>query len=302
VPLVLACVAVLVLMGAALLTLLVWIGSERGIHPRRPGWQGAPPEPDLPVEPVGFCSQDGTRLAGWFVPGDRSGVVVLAHGYGSDRRELLPHAAFLYRAGYSLLLFDFRSSGQSEGRAVTIGALERLDLLGAVAYVRGRVDVGRSPIAVLGISLGAAVALLAAADSPAIAAVIAECPFTNLHSALARSFHYFTGLPAFPFAPLTVWLCERRLGIRARDVRPESAITRLGRRPVLLIHGLADTLIDPSNSRVLYERAGPASELWLVEAAAHARAYERSPDDYRARVLAFLERAFAVVTSDTRSA
>lgn len=281
----------------ALVALLAWIGSERGIHPR-----ALQPAYDLDavgltVEPVRFPSLDGTRLAGWFAPGERRGAVVLAHGYASRREEMLPHAAFLHDAGYSVLLFDFRSVGESEGTAVTVGVLERLDLLGAVRFLRERPEVGQAPVAVLGVSMGASAAILAAAESPEIAAVIAECPFRSLESVIAQSFRHFTGLPRFPCAPLTVWLAERRVGFRARDNRPEDVIGRLGNRPILLIHGLDDVLIDPSHSHALHNAAGANSQLWLVEGATHACAYQANPATYRERVLDLLERAF--VLADT---
>lgn len=281
------------LLAGAVLAALAWIASERGLHPRTNRCDNEPSDFGLGVEPVTFCSLDGTCLAGWFVPGGRAATVVLAHGFASDRRELLPHASFLHEAGYCVLLLDFRHTGESEGKAVTIGMLERLDLLGAVRFLRDRADVGSAPIGILGLSMGAVAALLAAAESSDIAAVVAECPFKSIESILAQSFRYFVGLPAFPFAPVTVWLCERRLGLRIRDFRPIVAIGRIVERPVLLIHGLADSIIDSSNSRALHAAGHENVDLWLVEGAVHARAYESCPDLYRARVLEFLEQALS---------
>ena len=279
----------LLILGAAI-AVLSWIGAERGIHPRAGAPEYTPGDVGLAVEPVSFASRDGTRLRGWFAPGERDAAVILAHGYGSRREEMLPHAAFLHGAGYSVFLFDFRHAGASEGRAVTVGAFERLDVLGAVDYLRSRAETAGARIVTLGVSMGAAAAILAAAESPEISSVVAECSFRSIESVIAQSFRYFIGIPPFPCAPITVWLAERRIGFRARNVRPESAIARLGSRPVFLIHGLDDVLIDPSNSHALHA-AALSSELWLVEGAPHARAYQTLPQEYQARVLAFFERA-----------
>ncbi|HVC30704.1 MAG TPA: alpha/beta hydrolase, partial [Steroidobacteraceae bacterium] len=115
--------------------------------------------------------------------------------------------------------------------------------------------------------------------------------FRSIESVIAQSFRHFIGIPPFPCAPITVWLAERKVGFRARNLRPDAAIARLGTRPVLLIHGLDDVLIDPSNSRALHAAAPETSELWLVHGAPHAHAYQTLPEDYRARVLAFFSRA-----------
>lgn len=279
------------LVTAAAVAILSWIGSERGIHPRAGPPEYAPEDMGLEVEPVQFTSLDGTRLSGWFTAGERRAAVILAHGYGSLRQEMLPHAAFLHEAGYSVLLFDFRHAGESEGAAVTVGALEQLDVLGAVRYLRTRTDTHEAPIVALGVSMGAAAAVLAMAKSPEIAAVVAECSFRSIESVIAQSFRHFIGIPPFPCAPITVWLAERKVGFRARNVRPDMAITKLRERPVLLIHGLDDVLIDPANSRALHAASQETAELWLVDGAPHAKAYQTRPEEYRARVLNFFERA-----------
>ena len=279
------------LVAGAAIGVVSWIGSERGIHPRAGEPDHTPESVGLAVEPVTFRSRDDTRLRGWFAAGESRAAVILAHGYGSRREELLPHAAFLHEAGYAVLLFDFRHAGESDGDAVTVGAFERLDILGALDWLRSRSETRDAQIVALGISMGAAAAILAAAESSEIAAVVAECAFRSIESVIAQSFRHFIGIPPFPCAPITVWLAERKVGFRARNLRPDAAIARLGTRPVLLIHGLDDVLIDPSNSRALHAAAPETSELWLVHGAPHAHAYQTLPEDYRARVLAFFSRA-----------
>ncbi len=270
-----------------------WVGSERAIHPQR--IQEAHDLPEYPFAPaaedVRFPSLDGTPLAGWFVPGapDRAPTVVLLHGYGNSRPQLLPHAAYLHRAGYHTLLIDFRNRGRSGGDAVTVGAMEPLDVRGAVSYLCGRPDVDPSRIAVQGVSLGAAAGILAAANDPRIAAVVAESAFADLAGAIRRSFEYFIGLPAFPFAPVTVAIVELRLGARAVHVRPVEAIRRL-HRPAFIIDDLADDLVPPRSGERLYEAAPGPKELWRVPHAPHTGGLDTCPDEYQRRVLDFYAR------------
>ena len=87
----------------------------------------------------------------------------------------MPRAAFLVRGGYNVLAVDLRGHGESTAKYASPGYLEARDVLGAVHYIRTRGEQG--PIAVLGLSYGAVASLLAAEQSPDIAAVIADGAF-----------------------------------------------------------------------------------------------------------------------------
>jgi pimeloyl-ACP methyl ester carboxylesterase len=270
-----------------------WVGAERAIHPE----PGDPPPTlagyPLPVEPVVFPSRDGTKLAGWWVPGASSAAstVVLLHGYGDSRAYMLPHAWYLHAAGHSVLLFDFRASGESEGDAVTIGAREQDDALGALDYLEGRGNVDMRRVGFQGMSMGGAVAIMAAARDRRVAGVIAEGPFKDVPSIIDTEYERQVGLPAFPFAPITVAILERRLGIRAADISPLKALPALAGRPLLLIEDSEDEEVTPDNQRALYAAAAEPRELWAVPAA-HAAGHTVARAEYERRVLAFWAATF----------
>jgi dipeptidyl aminopeptidase/acylaminoacyl peptidase len=250
-----------------------------------------PPAPEhLPREPVTLTSADGTNLAAWFIPGDRPEPILLLHGYSATKREMLHHAAFLNAAGHPLLLLDLRCCGDSDGRAVTFGGREREDVAAALAYLRARPEVDGDRIGVLGLSLGGALALLAAADSPAVRAVVAEASFRNIRAVVHRNFRYATRLPAFLFAPLTIWLVERRWGVRAARVAPEREIGALQDCAVLLIHSESDPVVAVEDAHALYNAAREPKELWLIPDAAHAMAYLTEQEAYAQRVTRFFDR------------
>ena len=282
---------------SAVLSMLVlagvgWVGSERGLHP-------APPDdlplledyPGLAAANVEFPSADGTALAGWFIPGTSPRTIVLVHGYGEERHQMLPHADFLRDAGYSTLLFDLRSRGDSEGDEVSFGYHERGDVEGAVRYLQQRPDADGDNIGVLGLSMGGATAIIAAADMPEIKAVVSESAFSSVDSAVASSFEHFIDLPAFPFAPVTVFILEQRLGISSDDVIPADYVASISPRAVFIIHGQDDITIVPEDGIALHEEARePKEPLWLIDGAGHSEGVEVVPDEYARRVLDFFER------------
>jgi len=281
--------------ASGLLTIVVllgvgWIGSERAIHPAQ--CEDMPNLAEYPtlqakVQDVRFKSEDGVNLSGWFIPGERKTSILVLHGYRCARDEMLPHADILNRAGYSVLLFDFRSRGRSEGDAVTLSYFERGDVLGAIAYLKTRTDIDTSGFGVLGISQGGATAIRAAAASPDLKAVVSECPFKSLDSVIGQSFTHFIHLPAFPFAPITVWMAERRVGIKSEDVVPEREVVQISPRPVFIMHGALDETISPKDGEAVYAAAREPKQWWLIPGSAHAQGAEKEPAEYERRVVEF---------------
>jgi fermentation-respiration switch protein FrsA (DUF1100 family) len=242
-------------------------------------------------EPVAFRARDGLRIAGRFFPhAEPAAAVVICHGFWSHSYALLGGAQALHAAGYAVLLFDFRAHGLSDGRLSSIGHHETNDLLGAVDYLLTRPEVLPDRVAVLGYSMGGAVALLAAAQHPGIRAVIADSAYASLGRALRRGLQLSCRLPSFPFRIVTLRLGERLLGIQADTVTTVQAIAAIAPRPVFLIHGAVDDLIPVSDAETLFAAAGEPKQLWIVPNAGHAAAYLVATEEYGRRVLAFLRR------------
>jgi len=238
---------------------------------------------------VEFASADGTTLRGWFLPSftnDR--VVVLAHGYRGNRvadKPSLPTAKYLTERGFSVLMFDFRNSGLSDGDLTTVGLNEKTDLLAAIDYVKSQ-GYGGSGIGVLGFSMGAATSLMAAADTKDIKALAVDSPFSDLDSYLRENLPYWSHLPSFPFTPLMMWELPMLIGHTPSEVSPLQAVSNLQDRPVLFIHGTGDKAIPVSHSQqLLAEQNTPAiSELWTMEGAGHVGTFELDPIAYMTRV------------------
>ena len=288
--------AILMLGLIVALGVIGWVGSERAIHPELPEDLPRRAEFDLPLQDVTFLARDGTRLAGWFVPAAvartrRAPTVVLMHGYGSTREETLPHAEYLHRAGYNALLFDFRASGESDGEAATIGGFEQEDALGALDYLEARGDIDMTRVGFQGISMGASVAIMAAAGDDRVAGVVAESPFKDVPAEIAASFEERIGLPAFPFAPITVWITEQRVGIEAEDIAPIRVVAGL-ERPLLIIENELDTSIAPGSARAVFEEASQPKRYWLALGSTHGDGHAADPAGYKREVLSFWAEVF----------
>lgn len=270
---------------------LVWF-SRRWIAPPRVVFD--PPDSDI-IEDARFVSSDGVRLAGWLLPGrpDRP-ALILCHGYQRSMEEPFGLAVELRARGYTVLIFDFRGCGRSEGRYTTLGLREPEDLLAATRWLRRRVGPD-TPIGVLGISLGGAVAITAAAQSDDIAAVVTDSAFAHLHGCVELRFEGLSGTNLRAHQT-TKWIAERMVRGRVRDVRPIDYAARVAPRPVLLIHGERDTIVPRPHLDELAEAMGASVEVWSIPDCSHAYARFSHAEQYVERIDQFFTRALAPAT------
>jgi alpha-beta hydrolase superfamily lysophospholipase len=277
---------------AGYLGYLSLVGSRRLVRPgRRPfepmeGWPATPAEIGLAYEDVRFTTDDGITLSGWLLPSSRDtrSAVILLHGfYGNRLPDLVAFASWL-QPHYHVLQFDFRGHGHSGDAAISLGAHERRDVAAAVRFMESR---GFGPLALMGISMGASVAIVAAPDLP-VAAVVADAPFAELWHPVATTMRR----ERYPLATLGARLIVASAAVRARarPVQPLQRVSRIAPRGLLIIAPRGDALISYTQSEKLYARAGEPKELYVVDGAEHATACLVGGDTYRQRVLAFLAR------------
>ena len=263
-------------------------------HPPKKALQTTPAAVGLSYEPVSFVSrQDGLVLQGWLLTSPENRLTVIcSHGYRQNREQadvpLLPLAKVLVEHGMNVLLFDYRNSGESAGQMTSVGQYEVRDLLGAVDYVHSHQELNPK-VALLGFSMGAATAILAGAEEPTVAAVVADAPFADLTRYLEANFSVWTGLPTVPFNRTILAVTPIVTGLQPEKVSPVQVVSKFGGRPLLLIHGEADDDIAPENSLEL-QQAYPAAELLRVAEARHVKSYQQDPKRYEAVVLKFLQK------------
>jgi pimeloyl-ACP methyl ester carboxylesterase len=135
-------------------------------HPARDTAMLDPADLLLQAEEVTFRASDGLLLSGWFIRG-RSDlpVIILCHDLGGSRSSLLNHAVSLNRAGFPMFLFDFRGHARSGGRGASLGVAERLDVLGAIDYLKARRNAKTVRFGVWGVGMGGYAAVLAAIEN-----------------------------------------------------------------------------------------------------------------------------------------
>lgn len=272
---------------------IAWFLSEQVLHPKPRVEDHDLDDFPLPVDPVSFPSRDGTRLAGWFIPAPDGSCpaagIVLSHGWARSRCELLPHANFLHRAGFAVLMFDYRHRGASCGDAITMGVRERDDLLGAIDALCGRPEVDARRVGVFGMSMGGVVAVLVGARDGRVHTIVAEAPFASHAAIMNRALHHYFHLPSFPVAPLARWIFERRVGESLDDVEPIDFVADVSPRPIFIMACERDAVIGGEETERLYHAAAEPKRFWLIVGADHARGWQAAGAEYEQRVISFFQ-------------
>ncbi len=192
---------------------------------------------DLPfkVEEVSFMSPDGLRIAGWFVPPQNDVTVILLHGYSANRLQMRWYAERLVEAGYGILMYDERASGESEGEYRSYGWENERDVVGAITFLSSLPEVDPTKIGIGGCSIGGQIALRGAAYHPEIGAVWADGPAIIRAGDNVKPDNLLVGL-VNQGNYLIDWNYQRHLGIDAPPAMIE-IIGEIAPRPIMLIAG-----------------------------------------------------------------
>jgi alpha-beta hydrolase superfamily lysophospholipase len=230
---------------------------------------------------------EGSRpaLETWFIPGgDATTVVVLFHGHGGSKSELLRHARRLHGMGPSVLMVDFAGSGGSGDAPFTIGVRESQDVSAATAYARALTGARR--VYLYGLSMGAVAILKSAAEGTATDGIILECPFDSLLTTVEHRFET-VGLPAFPAAHALLFWGGVQLGFNPFR---HGALTYAPHvhEPVLLMAGDRDPWVTPVETRHIFDALGGPKRLYLCGNVGHASCLSSDSGRWTALVSAFV--------------
>lgn len=269
--------------------------------------KGTPADAGLAFKEVEFLSRnDHLLLRGWFIPGvvspghlSTAQTIIMAHGIRTNRSDpgvgLLNLSDALANKGFAVLAFDLRGSGYSTSAPTSLGYFEQRDILGAVDFLESGAmpypELGRpKAIGGWGVSMGAASMLMAASVEPHLRAIVSDSAYADVMPLLEREIPSRSGLPRF-FTPGIVRASSVMYGIDFSADQPSAIVARIAPRPILFIHGSADTYVAPDNMTTLAQAAqqgsGAKVDSWLVPGAKHAQAFHAAGQAYIDRLVAF---------------
>lgn len=236
---------------------------------------------DLDYRDVYFHNADGTRLHGWYVPGDPEKPVVLYfHGNAANISYRVDNLAYLHRLGVSVFIFDYRGYGQSDGEPLSENDL----------YEDGRAackqlfQLGweRENTIFFGRSLGAAVALQIALELEP-AQLIMEAPFTSIADI------------AWHTAPLSFGMFGRWNGVRGFNNLEKIGQLNL---PLLMIHGGKDIVVPTEMGLRLFAAATEPKSFLEISDAGHSDCHIAGGEKYRSAWLSIIHQIQEISMAD----
>lgn len=245
-------------------------------------------DPGEEVEITGF---DGVRLVGhWKAPEHPRRVLVAMHGWRSDwKRDFALGSLFWEEEGCAVLYAEQRGQGQSGGDRMGFGLTERFDCADWAAWAAEKTG-GELPVYLCGISLGAATVLMAGALPlpEQVRGIVADCGFTSPRAiwrhVAEHNLHLSYGLRA----PYIDRVCRERFGLDTGYSTADALAENT--RPVLFIHGAADTFVPVEMTYENYAACKAPKELLIVPGAGHGLSYWVEPDRYKRAVRDFWRR------------
>lgn len=253
----------------------------------------------LDYEDVAFKSRDGSVvLRGWYLPGAGSSVILVVHGGFQNRVDevvdTLGLTCDLVARGYSVLLFDLRGRGESEGKGLALSNIE-LDVGGAVDYLKNR-RFCPGDICILGFCSGAASSCIFASQNR-IGALILDGCFIDVPTEVTRQ-GVAVGVPEFLVKIFVPGLLLMTRLIYDYDMVNPVDIVGAVSCPILFIHEEKDEVITWEETNRLFRASdNPSDEIWEVSGARHSESYRTFPAEYIEKVDSFIRKALTGMTA-----
>ncbi len=268
----------IVVFGATYLVilLLLRIFEQRLIFfPEYPGrlsgnWQPA----GLSVEDVWLQTSDGVKLHAWWIPSNSAEFAFVAfHGNAANIAARAEVYRFLHALPVHVLAVEYRGYGRSKGSPSEVGLY--LDAQAAYDYLTRQRGIAPQRIISYGQSLGTAVAVDLAAKRE-VGGVVLEAPFPSTRAVVRRVYWFLPGVE---------FVARSRFDTASKLARIHA--------PILIVHCAHDPVLAFSLGEKVFAGAREPKFLWRVERECHEETSLVAPKEYRAQLLAFLNRVKA---------
>lgn len=279
---------------------------HRMTHPHRTELYGSPRDFQLIMQkPMWFDEKwknsDSTQTVGWLLSrGKPAPAVILSHGYGSNRSELLTLAFELWKSGYNVLVYDLRGHGESPVKWSGLGTYEKDDLFSALKFLRSqKTETGQDlldgRVGLYGVDLGGYISLVASTQDPMIKAVAVDSVYPDVSHFMSHQLKTIVGsdsdtanrlVDSHWISQLTGLAMQVYL-MRREDTAPalDSVATASGRK-FLFITGKNSGRLGIM-TRELHDATKDSKQMVEVDQSRVNRLYDKASSEYDARVVAF---------------
>jgi pimeloyl-ACP methyl ester carboxylesterase len=283
------------LVASLYLAVALMVGSQvafNGIYPREKAHKQNLQHYN--IDDIDFEGEDGVQIRGWFVescnnPSGRT--VILLHGLLRSRVGIVGQLKLLSDAGFHVLAYDQRSHGMSGKGLLSFGELEGNDALRALAYAQTNSRINLDKLGAVGLSLGSSAIINCAAkmNGRQFKAIVLEGVFEKSYDVGKKILSDIGGLRfakcmGFLFLAPGVFVCSRG---RWKHSETTKSVSQIEGCPILFIRGDNDNWAAQESANAVISSAKNAI-VWRHKKGGHINALRTYPEEYKSRVLDFL--------------
>lgn len=215
------------------------------------------------AEVLKLATRAGEKISALYFPNPQATYTILySHGNGSDLGSIRPLLIALQQLGFSVLAYDYRGYGTSEGAPSEHNAYQ--DIAAVYQYLTATLQISPDRIILYGHSVGSGPSIDLATRHP-VAGVILEGAFTS-------TFRVVTQIPILPF-----------------DRFDNLSKIRAVRSPMLIVHGTEDRVIPFKHGQQLFEQANQPKQFVAIAGADHSDLMEVAGLKYRKALMEFVQ-------------
>ena len=271
------------------LILMLWcvagyVGARIALTPNEKKIESRETIASKKVNDVTIRTEDGLNISAWYIENSPDRAVVFLPGINACRTQFVSRAEFYLGLGYSVLMPDFRATGRSEGKYVSIGWNERKDLIACMKFLR---EKGYAHIGAQGISMGAATICYTLKDVNDYAFVVLESSYDTMEHALNNRMD-LRGIPHFVAYPMR-WFAEILIGTSINTMRPMEFI-KFCKAPTFVMGGDSEGFLKLAETQSIYDNC-PAEKkrLYIFKGGTHENFLRKYPDEFKKELTSFLE-------------
>ncbi|MDQ7054629.1 MAG: alpha/beta fold hydrolase [candidate division KSB1 bacterium] len=267
--------------GLIIFLMLVTYGISQSFKNARFPHQSTPADHGIAFREVRFPAINGRQLYGWWIPArsinpasdKKAPTIILVHGWGRNLERTMPYIQHLYPQSYNLLAFDSRNHGSSDPEKISSMLKFAEDILAAVKFVAQQKEAEPDKIGVVGLSVGGAAAIYAAARDPRIGCVVTVGSFAHPVDVMSYELKK-RHIPFYPIGWMVLKYVEYLIQARFDDIAPVNNIGR-AKACILLVHGDADTVVPVQQADKLHQAGTPEKvEKWILPGRGHSDCHE----------------------------
>ncbi|MGP1438257.1 MAG: alpha/beta hydrolase [Treponema sp.] len=241
------------------------------------------------IFPATIQSKEGLKLVGTEMKQENDGNewVIIVHGYQSFEEKSKRIARHYYNRGFNVLTISLRAHGESEGKYIGMGFLDKDDLFLWTEHIIK--EHPNASIVYHGTSMGSATVLFASSlNLPKnVKAIIADCGYTSVWDIFTIELKNKFGLPPFPILYMADIMGRIKAGYSIKNASVLEAVKK-SKTPTFFIHTTADDFVPVSCVYALYEACPAKKELYVVKGANHTHAKYVNMDLYYEKIFNFI--------------